>query len=142
MNLYTVALGFAAIVLGAAPALAAEIAQAESSAAAKTIHPPAEVKSDLQKSDEGCRTKLTAEIIKAARKKGVVGEFGVQFFENEPFKKAGLTAKKQQMYRYVTPPFVVDEGYISNSKADALVSFTKDSCDIVKLTVNTGGYTQ
>ncbi len=122
-------------------ALADQLAQAEAAAGAAKATPVAQKKSQQDIADEGCRKKLMDEINKVARKKGVMGEFGVHFYENEPYKKAGLTAKNEQLYRYVTPPFAVEEGYISNSKADALVVFTQDSCRIEKLTVDTGGFT-
>ncbi len=90
--------------------------------------------------DENCRKKLTELIEQKAKAEGLQGEIGVQFYENEPFVKAGFDAQKRQLHKYTTPPFMVDEGYIPESKAIAVVRFTDKSCEIVKLTVNTGGF--
>ncbi|MGE4131625.1 MAG: hypothetical protein AB7F86_08295 [Bdellovibrionales bacterium] len=88
--------------------------------------------------DENCRELLIKKITEKAKAGGLKSDFGVQFYENEPYEKAGLDKKKRQLYKYTTPPFVVDEGYIPDSQAIALVRFTDKSCEIEKLTVKTG----
>ena len=82
-----------------------------------------------------CKKKVEMLVKTTARAMGLKHKFGVHLNR----KDAGLDSSNRSLVEFSSGVFIVDDGYVSNSSSSAIVRFSGKTCEIIKLSVVTGG---
>jgi hypothetical protein len=82
-----------------------------------------------------CQAKVEKLIRSTAVQMGYKGEFGFSLQR----ESAGSDLNGRPLVSYKSSVFHVDEGYLSESGAEATVRNTAKDCDVLKLRVSVGG---
>jgi hypothetical protein len=82
---------------------------------------------------ENCTNEISKAVLAAVKLVGIKDEIG---FEIHPTGKTSKTILGETLQEYVTSIFIVPEGYITGSGAEAFVKPTANGCEVVKLSVS------